>query len=67
MIYLNYTKIKNKNKKCMTNEQTCNPNCDSCDEHKSQKHVFNADFAFIAASVATLHSFLMVYSVVFLS
>ena len=52
----------------MTNEQECNPNCDSCDEHKKRKkHVMNADFAFIAASVATLHSFLMVYSITFLS
>ncbi len=49
----------------MTNETNC-ANCGE-GEQKPHKHILNADFAVIAMAIATLHSFLMVYSVVFLS
>jgi uncharacterized protein (DUF983 family) len=49
----------------MTNETNC-ANCGE-EEKKPHKHILNADFAVIAVTIAALHSFLMVYSVVFLS
>lgn len=52
----------------MTNETNCNPGCNVEQiEMPTKKQIFNADFAFIALTVATLHSFVMVYSLVFLS
>ena len=60
----------------MTNEQNCKPGCNCNDQNcnpksdctkKSVRHVLNADFAFIALTVAVVHSFVMVYSIVFLS
>jgi len=50
----------------MTNEQNSN-NKEETITKKSHRHIFNADFAFIALTVAVIHSFVMVYSVVFLS
>jgi len=49
----------------MTNEPTCKECVNS--SKKTHKHIINADFAFIALTVSVMHSFLMVYTVVFLS